>query len=334
MAYVSTLSPRLYITDQSGLNSVDVIEPSGSGWSIVNSYFIPETSQMCWVWKKDETATVSVANEEIRVIPDKPNSNTYDRIYSFSVNICDPTTWHYGSEYVDNILVASATGQTEFQLPTDTNGALGIIDVVHGKITEETKLVAPTGTYQPLVTVSGVGVTEREAYEATGGDYEIIYESGLLRFFEPQYGDVRASYYYSPSGAGPSFAAGPPSGKMWIIDGVEFQFTSDFEMTDTIVQNVSIVHPMFGYLFPYPDVEYRTLNNFTDWTYGSFPIIPKVGGPRGILKDTITLRWNYKTSLELLSSLSAKLESWSKHGRGFGGTRAVLAIYGLEKDEV
>ena len=324
--YEITFSSVINVHSVSGIiDTIPTIPPSGVNWHIVNSSFIKETSQFCWVWKKNDIESV---------IPDKPDPNSHNRIYAFSTNICDPTTWYIDSQYANNILLASATGQKEFIMPPGDNDCCAIIDMSHGKRTEENLLVAPTGSYIVSASVSGITKIERECYEHTGGDFEIIYESGIIRFFKPQYGDVRASFYYTPSGIGPVFAAGPPAGKKWKIESAELQVSSDFSMTDTIVQNVFLTHPIYGRIKGSTDVEYKRFDNFLDFTYGSHPIVQKCGGlERGTKNDTIIMRWEYLTPLVLMSSLQMELRSWAKHGRKFDGERFVVAIYGLEEDE-
>lgn len=324
--YKVTLSSPLSQTAASGIaQDVTPVVPDGADWILQSQNFIEETSQMSWIWKRAERLAVETQ---------KPDPSRFSRIYSFSVNICDPTTWYVDSEYVDSELVASATGQTEFQTIHGSGHGCAIIDLQHGKITEENLLVAPTGSYIPVVTVSGVVKTERECYEDSGGDYEIDYCAGKITFFEPQYGDVRASYFHTPSGLGPIFSVKPPTGKKWIIDAAELQVSVDFKMTDTIVQNVYLTHPLYGRIKAVSDVEYKHFVNFLDFTYGSYPVIPVIGnGPRSMTKDTVIMRWEYLTPLELLSSLEMELRSWSKHGRGFDGERFALTVYGLEADE-
>jgi hypothetical protein len=272
---------------------------------------------------------------EINVFASKPDPDIYSRIYSFSVNICDPTTWYVNSQYASGEIVElAATGQLEFELAHGSSEHEAIIDLRHGKVTEENLLVAPTGSYLVDVTVNGSGRQEREEYEASGGDFEVDYLNGTLKFFEPQYGTIAASYYYTPSGVGPIFSVAPPSGKRWIIDAAELQVSKDFEMTDTIVQNVFLTHPIYGRVKAIPDVEYKHFINFLDFTYGSYPVIPVVGsGDRAMAQDTVIMRWEYLTPLELKSSLEMELRSWAKHGRRFGGERFALAVYGLETNE-
>ena len=323
--YISTFSEKLRPDIFTGIVSLPVVIPSGDGWTLQSQGFVEETNQFSWVWKKSERLAVETQ---------KPDPARFSRIYSFSVNICDPTTWYVDSEYVDNKLVASATGQTEFQTIHGSGNGCALIDLQHGKITEENLLVAPTGSYIPVITVSGIVKTERECYENSGGDYEIDYRAGKIIFFEPQYGEVRGSYFHAPSGLGPIFSVKPPAGKKWIIDAAELQASVDFSMTDTIVQNVFLTHPIYGRIKAVSDVEYKHFATFLDFTYGSYPIIPVIGsGPRAMTKDTIIMRWEYLTPLELLSSLEMELRSWAKHGRCFGGERFALTVYGLETDE-
>jgi hypothetical protein len=280
-----------------------------------------------------EDTPVSVSTK-VKTVPQKPDPAIYSRIYSFSVNVCDPTTWYVDSEYIEDELLASATGQTEFYTLHGSGHGCAIIDLHHGKITEENMIVAPTGSYYVSVSVSGIEKTERECYEKSGGDYEVDYLAGKIKFFEPQYGDVRASYFHTPSGLGPIFSVAPPAGKKWTIDAAELQVSKDFTMTDTIVQNVFLTHPLYGRIKGVADVEYKHFSTFLDFTYGSYPVIPVIGtGPRAMCHDSIIMRWEYLTPLELLSSLEMELRSWAKHGRKFDGERFVLTVYGLESDE-
>jgi len=274
-------------------------------------------------------------NSIISVVPRKPYGDVYNRIYSFSINICDPTTWYVDSEYIDNQLLGVASGQQDFYTTHGSGHGCAIIDLCHGKITEENLLVAPTGSYRIQVTVDGILQTERECYEYCGGDYEVDYLAGKIHFFTPpSSGEVRASYFHAPSGVGPIFSVMPPAGKKWVIDSAELQVSDDFVMNDTIVQNVFLTHPVEGRIKTIPDVEYKHFANILDFTYGSYPVVPVVGsGPRAMSSPTIIMRWEYLTPLELLSSLEMELRSWAKHGREFGGERFCLTVYGLETDE-
>jgi len=85
---------------------------------------------------------------------------------------------------------------------------------------------------------------------------------------------------------------------------------------------------------PYPNVEYHNVGNFLDFTHGSYPIIPAFGGPvRGLSKNIHIFRWDYESSMELLSSMNMRMKIWTKHGRGYIGERATVTVYGIETDE-
>lgn len=310
-------------TIQSGILNSIVAAHNGS-------VSVPDVAVVSLDGDKDERG-----NPVMSVIAKKPYPDTYSRIYSFSVNICDPTTWYIDSEYIDNELLGVASGQQDFYTTYGSGNGCAVIDLIHGKVTEENMLVAPTGSYKVKVTVDGVQKTERECYEDSGGDYEVDYLAGKIHFFSPvASGEVRASYFYAPSGIGPIFSVQPPEGKKWIIDAAELQVSDDFVMTDTIVQNVFITHPTYGRIPAIQDVEYKHFSNFLDFTYGSYPVVPVIGsGPRALSHPTIIMRWEYLTPLELLSSLEMELRSWAKHGRKFGGERFVLTVYGLETNE-
>jgi len=339
--FTNTFSSKLPYHVESGiLENITAVQPEGNEWVLVNSSFIPETLQICWTWKR---------NNPDKIVTVKPDSNLYSRIYAFSVNTCDPTTWYVESQYasgvelfpsLSNLLpISLPTGESTYNywiLPQNSGVGNSIIDLSHGKVTEENLLVAPTGTYQIEVFIDGVKKTERECYENVGGDYQVDYENGYIFFFNAISGmaNITANYYYSPSGVGPIFSVTPPVGKKWIIDTAELQVSTDFEMTDTIVQNVFLTHPVYGRIKAIEDVEYKRIDNFLDFTFGSHPIIPAFGGAlRGSQQDTIIMRWQYLTPLELLSSLQMELRSWSKHGRKLGGERFVVTVYGLETDE-
>jgi len=281
----------------------------------------------------DDATQVEVSNIP-EVVTTKHSQNTHNRIYSFSVDMCKRETWYVDSQYVDGAVVSSGVTGTTFTLPYGSASGTAVLDLSHGKITEENLIVAPTGTYLMQVYVDGALKTERECYEEFGGDFKVDYLAGELEFFTTQSGVITANYYYVPEWAGPRFIAKPPAGKKWIIDYAELQVSKDMVMTDTISYNVFLTHPVYGYIPSGPPLEYKNFGNFLDFTFGSYPSIPAMGGPtRGTTQDTVIFRWNYLAPIELKSSLEMELISWTNHQRKYDGERCVLAIYGLETDE-
>jgi hypothetical protein len=295
---------------------------------------------------------VEVKNSPSVSIPDvikatswKPDQANYKRIYVFSCDFNKKETWYNNSSTNSESFDADGV-QNEFGLAYGSGNGAAIIDLCHGKVTDEYALVNPSGdSYVPVVKINGAVQTEREAFESIGGHYEIDYIAGKLKFYAapPSGNEVTIDYHYSPSGHGPRVEAGPSAGKKWTINFAEVQFSVDTIMKDTFLQNAIIDYPVFvsgvySHTIPDmkvgPDTPYLTGGNFLDYTNGSFPIIPAFGGSeRGTTEDTLIFRWDYASSMELVSSLNARFLITTKHNRGFEGERVVITIYGVEEDE-
>lgn len=333
-----TLSNKIENVLGSGLVVQPVVAPDEEGWNLINSFYLDETSQLVWVWSKEDIKHVNL----------RKNTNG-DRVYSFSCDFCKKETWFIGSSGVTNEIVGTGDGiTTDFYLSHGSGLGEAIIDLSHYKVTDENLIKSPNGTvggYIPIVKVNGERVYERDAFETSGGNFTIDYTVGKVSFFNPpQSGhEITASYFYSPSGSGPIISLKPNSGKKIIIDFSEVQFSSDVTINDCIVQNVFLDYPVFisgQYITTLQgvkattDAEYGHFGNYLDYTFGSHPVVPAIGGPtRGTQNSTVILRWDYIKSLELLSSLNMNLKVWTKHNRGFFGERATVTIYGLEIDE-
>lgn len=284
--------------------------------------------------------TPEVTQVEITNTPDvvvgKPVGDT--RAYAFSCDFTKKETWYAGSSGVVQDSFNADGIQATFDLTYGSGNGYAVIDLCHGKVTDEKLITTPSGgSYIPVVKINGAVQTEREKFESSGGHYEIDYVAGKLTFYAtpPSGNTVTIDYYVSGPDHGPMIEAGPVAGKKWIIVAAEAQFSKDIEMTDTLLQNVFLNHPIYGPNTPAAnDAEYATIGSFLDYTYGAYPIIPAFGGSeRGLTQDTLILRWDYLTSIELLSSLEMKMKVWTKHARGFNGERGVVTIYAIEKDE-
>lgn len=289
--------------------------------------------------------SVNIASE-IKTTVWKPHQSEYGRIYVFSCDFTKKETWYTGSSGNHESFAADGV-QSVFQLAHGSGVGSAIIDLTHGKIADEGLITSPSGgSYSPVVKINGAVQTEREAFETTGGHYTIDYVKGELTFIStpPSGNTVTIDYWYSPNGSGPIIELGPPSGKMWVLNSAECQFSKDIVLKDTLLQNVVLDLPVFDAsgnylttLYDYKagaDAVYATIGQFLDYTYGSLPVIPAFGGAdRGLSKDTILLRWDYTSAIELQSSLNMRLKVWTKHNRGFEGERATVTVYGVEKDE-
>lgn len=297
---------------------------------------------------KDQLIAATNASQDSidKIIALKPDQDHFSRIYIFSCDFTKKESWYINSEWFTDSFAADGIKKT-FQLSHGSGNGEVVVDLSHGKITDEASIISPSGSnYLPIVKINGAVQTEREAYEESGGHFEVDYVAGTLTFFAapPDGNTVTFEGWYSPDGVGPRIEGGPGPGKKWIIDSAEIQFSRDIQINDTFVQNVFADIPIFDASGNYvqtildmkvrPDTEYLNTGNVLDYTYGSFPTVPAHGGPaRGLTQDTIILRWDYPASLELKSSLNMKFKAWTKHNRGFGGERAVVTIYGVETDE-
>jgi len=278
---------------------------------------------------------VSIDNSPI-VIPRKSTSNS--RVYSFSPNWCDKTTWYHSSERVFEESVGTGDGTTTVFNLANTN----VIDLRHGKVTEESLISAPSAAsgetpdptdWHPIIKVNGSEQTERTPFAASGGDYILNYSTGQITFATaPTSGHaIIATYSYCKTTSGSSvFDFGPPpSGKQWTIDFAEAQFSKDVGLEDSIFYAPFIGESQVG-----PTTIYKTAGNFLDFTFGSFPIIPAFGGSaRGLSQDTIILRWEYLAPIVLQSSLGLKIRVWLENDAVFTGERATSTMYAFEEDE-
>ncbi len=87
--------------------------------------------------------------------------------------------------------------------------------------------------YQVIGAVNGSSVTMREAFEASGGDYEVLWDEGLVRFFEPLPVSSSVEFTYSYA-VDSSYILKPLPGKDLHIEAAEADFTLDVVMTDGV----------------------------------------------------------------------------------------------------
>ncbi len=79
---------------------------------------------------------------------------------------------------------------------------------------------------------------------------------------------------------------------------------------------------------------YKGVHDFVNWSRGSFPVIPKAGGPiRGNKSPIIQLRFEYKSPVELYPSAGMRFKVWLPNHRPFRGSYASLTFYGVVVDE-
>jgi hypothetical protein len=260
-----------------------------------------------------------------------------DRIYVFSVDFCRRETW-----YTDSIAVVDeVVGQGDGSSVAFSLDHPWVVDLGHGKVTEEDRIAPPGGSlggYRPSVWVGEVLQEEREAFESSGGDYTLNYETGELTFFvAPGMGEtITASYFYVPDGVGPCVKIVPLGGKKTVITTHESQFSANWIMDDTIIVQVRATqYPGYeGVDLLLDQTKLKTVGNVMDWFNGSFPVVPaNGGGVRGLSSDILVGRVDYISTINLLSSIGMYLKCFTEHARGFGGERATMTYYGYQEDE-
>jgi hypothetical protein len=258
-----------------------------------------------------------------------------ERVYVFSPNWCDKTTW-YG-EAIEVLAEAVGTGdgaQTVFPLAQND-----VIDLTHGKVAEEGSIPLPAGatmtSWQPVIKVDGVTQTEAVPFGGAANDYSINYATGDITFVVAPANTlaVTADYFYADTAAGNSkFKFGPPAGKKWTIEIGETQFAKDLVLNDTVIFVPILLASDTTEVGPRSN--YKTLGTYMDYTTGSYPIVPAFGGSeRGLTQDTIILRWDYQASMVLKSSQGVGIKVFLENDVAFGGERATFTLYIKEEDE-
>lgn len=274
---------------------------------------------------------------EVSPVPPMSTENTM-RTYVFSVDWTRRETWYHDALKISGEALGVGDGvETVFNLANAGNGKV-ILNLTNGYLTSEEFTFAPgdpypTGLgagYTNVIALDGVPQTEIKSYQPGVGDYSIDHSTGAVTFNTPPANGVviAANYWYVPDTALGSFIIKPPTGKKWIIDTVEAQFSKDIIMNDSILQNQFVNDVPISPI----NLEYHRIGSFFDFTFGSFPEIPPIGGsPRGYTQPTIILRWDFSTRICLSDTNKDSLKIWLKNGIEFGGERATLAWYAIEQ---
>ena len=265
------------------------------------------------------------------IIGIKPKVNIGPRSWTFSHNFCDPTTWFGDSIRITNEVIGTGNGILGIFNLDNSN----VIDIVHGKVTDEDNL---DGNYKLVVKINGVVKTEREFGKTTGGDYLANYNTGQITFFiPPAIGDsITADYSYNN---GSTMYIRPKPGLKTVITWSECQFSKDLIMNDNLISAVFTYNPTMGAppaKFEYPNSRsrYKRMYDFINYTNGSFPIIPSMGGSaRGLSNDILQLKYEYTSAIELPSSAGAEIRVWLENNISFGGEIAAITFYGYEESE-
>lgn len=289
-----------------------------------------------------ETNYKNSINKKLETIFITKKGNVGDRSWLFSHNFCDKTTWFGDAVKITNESVGTGNGTTTVFNLAHTD----IIDVTHGKISDEIILV-PTAsqggsTYAPVVKVDETTKAERAFAATSGGDYTINYSSGVITFFTaPANGlAITADYFYSPVNSGSTMYFRPTSGKLLVLSLAEMLYTADVGMIDNIVSAIYTYNPSLGAppaKFEYPGTKsvFKTMYDFINYTSGSFPIIPQTTNQnaRAITQDVIQLRFDYISTVEVPASAGAELRVWLENHVPFTGSRSSFTFYGYQRPE-
>lgn len=146
-----------------------------------------------------------------------------------SYNWCDPTTWFQRSVRVTGE-VLTRIGNSSHKFKANNSW---IIDLVHGKYTEEDEISEP---YLAKVYVDGQLQTENMplAYSNGSRDYELDYRSGIVTFHEPIESQSIVTMDYSWA-YNSTYRIVPEPGTRILIQDAEAEFTTDFDMRDTVI---------------------------------------------------------------------------------------------------
>lgn len=248
-------------------------------------------------------------------------------------NYCDKTTWYSQSLRAESeTLVDSGNGLTWGSAHTHW------VDMYSGKVMDDDGVRTDVSHgYSVVVTANGVEKTMREVYEDNGGDYTVDFAAGTVTFFSVPTGPVVATYSYA-DGSAWILRASP--GKNLDVESAETQFSTDVEITDSIVFTFHGYAAVFApaavaanLLQPTDLVEigrdtYKRFTQIIDNAIGSFPVVPAIGGAaRGTQHAVYGFPFRYGTLRRIYSEYGMELRVFTKHGRVLPGEYATTTFY-------
>jgi hypothetical protein len=262
-----------------------------------------------------------------------------------SHNFADPCSWFGDSKRsVTETLVDSGNGLVFNSAHTHW------IDMLSGRmhndslwiaIQQESNPLDPHG-YQVEVRSNGVHMVMREVFENSGGDYEILWEEGSVRFFESQAGkQVTASYSYAD---GSTFYIRPRvPGTSLVIEDAEADISLDAIMTDEIVYSGWYFNPEINDWSCAGENSYIRAGQIITEARGSYPICAALGAnpddlllplsefrrkSRGMRVSRQATPFSYATIRTL--PLGTELRLYLRHHRPFGGEHVSMTFYCTE----
>lgn len=271
---------------------------------------------------------MAVPKNELGVPYTIPQPRTGTELILVTHDFTDPTTWYTESVRVENVILTGSIDNLTWSSPH-----VHWIDMEHGKTFDEDAVKADVEhQYAVSVSIDGVPKTIREAYETSGGDFDVDYTNGKVIFFQPVTGTVSASYSYEN---GSMWKIVPENGRKLDIEVAEAQFSTDLTMTDTVDFEIWVYNPEdLPNKMKYTWTSYKTVKNFIDEAIGSYPVVKAFGGPqRGVASDVYGFPFRYGTVRTLRSSQGVELRVKLRHDRPFSGSYATTTMYCTVHDE-
>jgi len=263
-----------------------------------------------WVPKRDDEGRLRISQE-----PRKVGSG----LVIVTHNWCDPTTWYTQSVRIQGETLTDSGDGLAF-VSTHQNW----IDLTHGKIYREDLISAP---YKPVIKVDGEVKTERAPWATSGGDFVIDYAAGKVTFFASQAGKtVTADYSYAN---GSMFIIAPASGRKLWVEYSEVQFSADIDVKSTTYFQPWAYDPVNppNKIPVAAATIYKTLDNYIEEANGCYPIIPVMGGARGIRSERVTFPFRYPVIKELSSSAGVEIRIWLENDIPYGGEYGTATFY-------
>lgn len=262
-----------------------------------------------------------------------------------SHNFSDPCTW-----FGDSVRVSEETLSTSDDL-TFSSAHPNWIDMVSGRqhndrmwayLQTQMHPEDPHG-YSVIVHVDGVEATPRAPFATDGGDYEILWDEGQVRFFSAQTGKVvKASYSYATTSVfyvrtrRPDYAL--------VVEDAEADISLDTIMNDDVVYAVWAMNPETGEYEQYAEYGYSRTAQLVTEGRGSYPVFQALCSSeadralplsefrrksRGMRVGRQAIPFNYSTVRELPPGAEIRISLRNNHV--CGGEHVSMTLYCTEK---
>jgi len=257
----------------------------------------------------------------------------------FSHDWTDKTTWYPNSVYVESEVATNSGDDTTYNLANQY-----LIDNYHGKLSGERNLLDGSNRgYRVNVYINDVLKTEQDPHLGSGGDYTINYAAGSITFLSANSGSdvIKCDYHYATDSV---FSLIPDSGKSLQIMAAEVQFSTDIEITDSVIFQpfglVDVFAPQLvgtgegqipsGTKIPIDNpLVYQTIRDYQNDSVRAYATYPPIGGNswRGCTQPVAVFDWDYVSSTPIHNQYGMEIRVWLEHGIPLGGTFATVTFY-------